>query len=147
MAAGQLHAVACTTDGRVFTWGKNQDGQLGHGDKHNRTTPSEVLFFRDNELFAEQCAAGGGHTAVIARNRDGQRWLYIFGRGRQGQVCFSKVLSGEFVSVCVQIGRADEVESVAAYRPTPVAVSYFNVNDRDIVDVSLGYNHSAAMVA
>ena len=36
------HCVAIAEDGRVFTWGRNENGQLGHGDKDDRAAPTEV---------------------------------------------------------------------------------------------------------
>lgn len=31
IATGSLHCVACSDDGDVFTWGDNDEGQLGDG--------------------------------------------------------------------------------------------------------------------
>ena len=32
LAAGRNHVMALSTKGRVYTWGKNEHGQCGHGD-------------------------------------------------------------------------------------------------------------------
>lgn len=32
IACGSGHTVVLTTDGEVFTWGRGDDGRLGHGD-------------------------------------------------------------------------------------------------------------------
>ena len=42
VACGGSHTVALTKKGEVFTWGKNNHGQLGHGDKENRIVPTKV---------------------------------------------------------------------------------------------------------
>jgi alpha-tubulin suppressor-like RCC1 family protein len=39
VAAGCNHSLALGWDGRVYSWGKNWDGQLGHGDKLDRPSP------------------------------------------------------------------------------------------------------------
>jgi hypothetical protein len=36
VAAGTLHSLTLTWDGRVYSWGKNYSGQLGHGDRRDR---------------------------------------------------------------------------------------------------------------
>jgi alpha-tubulin suppressor-like RCC1 family protein len=39
VAAGQKHSLALTWDGRVYSWGVNFSGQLGHGDRLVRSVP------------------------------------------------------------------------------------------------------------
>ena len=42
IAAGQHHSLALSSDGRVFSWGGNAEGQLGDGTTDQRTTPVAV---------------------------------------------------------------------------------------------------------
>ena len=42
VSAGPSHAVAISIKGDCFTWGSGADGRLGHGDDHNRASPSKV---------------------------------------------------------------------------------------------------------
>jgi alpha-tubulin suppressor-like RCC1 family protein len=42
--SSDIHALACSTDGTIWAWGANNDGQLGTGDHMNRPTPGKVLF-------------------------------------------------------------------------------------------------------
>jgi alpha-tubulin suppressor-like RCC1 family protein len=39
---GGNHTVGLTKEGQVFTWGDNCWGQLGHGDKKDRSVPTKV---------------------------------------------------------------------------------------------------------
>jgi hypothetical protein len=39
VAAGYFHSLALGWDGRVYSWGANSFGQLGHGDKLDRPSP------------------------------------------------------------------------------------------------------------
>ena len=39
VSAGADHSMARKSDGTVWTWGQNNDGQLGDGTKTNRATP------------------------------------------------------------------------------------------------------------
>ena len=41
--AGEDHSLAITADGAVFTWGKGEDGCLGHGeDLANQLLPKKI---------------------------------------------------------------------------------------------------------
>jgi len=130
MAAGQFHSICCTADGEVYTFGLNREGQLGHGDTQNRMIPTGIQRFNDDaNVKVMDVAAGGGHSACILENdKDKKSELYIFGRGRQGQ-----------------LGRANNVGSVAANRTTPVPVDYFDTVKCSIEQVVLGTNHSAVL--
>lgn len=129
IAAGRFHSIACTDDGKVYTWGLNREGQLGHGDTHNRTLPTLLMALQMEGRKVVDVAAGGGHSACIVKD-DGvdNPLLFIFGRGRQGQM-----------------GRANNVESVAVYRSLPVLVDFFEDLTCKVVQVVLGTNHSAAL--
>jgi uncharacterized repeat protein (TIGR02543 family) len=43
--AGQLHSLAITTTGSVYTWGLNEHGQLGYGTTTNRSSPTRRTSF------------------------------------------------------------------------------------------------------
>jgi hypothetical protein len=42
VAAGSRHSLAISWDGRVYSWGKNNHEQLGHGDRRARHAPGLV---------------------------------------------------------------------------------------------------------
>eukprot|EP01084_Bolivina_argentea_P179286 309818_1 len=129
IAAGQFHSICCDKNGNVYTFGLNREGQLGHGDTQNRTVPTQILSLMDPKLKVIDVAAGGGHSACIVNNLyDGKKHLFIFGRGRHGQ-----------------IGRANNVGSVAANRPEPVVVDFFDGLKCKIQQIVLGTNHSAVL--
>jgi len=44
VAAGYSHTCALTTEGRVFCWGQNNQGQLGDGTQTMRAAPVEVVW-------------------------------------------------------------------------------------------------------
>ena len=39
---GVSHTICITHDDKIYTWGDNEDGQLGLGDKKNRSEPSKI---------------------------------------------------------------------------------------------------------
>ena len=46
ISAGDWHNGAITHDGQLYTWGRGDCGQLGHGDDRNRWTPKRVEGYR-----------------------------------------------------------------------------------------------------
>ncbi|ETV70218.1 hypothetical protein H257_14248, partial [Aphanomyces astaci] len=67
IGAGEHHSIALTTDGAVFTWGRNDKGQLGHtssGDANSARVPTQVpglpsietIFTAYNATFAVEFA-------------------------------------------------------------------------------------------
>lgn len=63
-----LHDYVCvchTTDGRMYSWGDNQHGQLGLGDHEHKTvnTPTEISCLYG--LTPYQIAAGGYHSFML----------------------------------------------------------------------------------
>lgn len=122
VAAGEFHSFAITADGSVYSWGANRKGALGHGDTSDLGTPRLIEAPLKGRVVS--VAAGGGHTLLLTD----ANVLYAVGRGRQGQ-----------------LGRGDCVESVAAYRTTPVDVHV--VSDAGaIVSIAAGRDHCLAVV-
>ncbi|MFN0067703.1 MAG: RCC1 domain-containing protein [Limisphaerales bacterium] len=64
------HTVAIKADGTLWTWGRNDSGQLGYGTKMGRLTPV-VIRPQDRWLVV---AAGYEHTAAI--RADGSLWTW-----------------------------------------------------------------------
>ncbi|MEV5984906.1 Ig-like domain repeat protein [Streptomyces sp. NPDC052051] len=63
IAGGGYHSLALTSDGRVFGWGLNTEGELGDGTFTNRNTPVETLLPAGVEITA--IAAGGQHSLAV----------------------------------------------------------------------------------
>ena len=54
IVGGYNHYVALKGNGTVWTWGRNNYGQLGLGDTTNRTEPEEVKAERTSEKGTTQ---------------------------------------------------------------------------------------------
>ncbi|KAF0697007.1 Aste57867_12281 [Aphanomyces stellatus] len=119
VAAGDYHSAALTASGDVYTWGSGKDGQLGLGTNDDRNVPRKVSELDGIQIV--QVACGGGHTACVAA--DGTLW--VFGRGRSGQ-----------------LGRGDQLESIAAARNSPIQVKLPQQHARQ---VSCGSDHTMAL--
>nr|XP_043616610.1 protein RCC2 homolog [Erigeron canadensis] len=74
------HCVALGVDGRCYTWGRNEKGQLGHGDKIIYYSPTVVSALSEYKVVKAAC--GGGHTVVLTE--DGISWS--FGWNKHGQL-------------------------------------------------------------
>jgi alpha-tubulin suppressor-like RCC1 family protein len=69
VAAGVNHSLALTSDGYVWAWGGNTDGQIGDGSNTRRATP--VLLGLTNIIAI---AAGQSHS--VALQSDGTVWTW-----------------------------------------------------------------------
>lgn len=78
IAGGSNHSVALKTNGTLWTWGGNWNGQLGTSDAITRVTPSQVGMDSDWSLVA----SGGAHTLAIKNNGS----LWSWGLNNSGQL-------------------------------------------------------------
>jgi hypothetical protein len=70
--------VAVRTDGTLWTWGRNQYGQLGDGTTTDRTSPIQI----GSATTWQSVAAGDSHTVAV--RTDGTLWAW--GYNNNGQV-------------------------------------------------------------
>ena len=117
VSAGQSHSLAVGSDGNLYAWGNNQNGQLGDGTTTNQTA-STMATTPAGKRFV-QVAAGGSHS--MALDRDGTVWTW--GSNEKGQ-----------------LGRTPD-DSNSAGKPgqaaTPAGVTF--------IAVSAGADHSTAL--
>ncbi len=79
VAAGQNHTVAVKSDGTLWSWGENTEGQLGDGTNENRLVPTQEITKAE---FWETVAAGGDHTIALEENGS----LWSWGKNEFGQL-------------------------------------------------------------
>ena len=79
VSGGGQHTAAIKTDGTLWTWGRNNFGQLGDNTTTNRLTP--VTTFAGGTNW-KQVGGGGYFTAAI--KTDGTLWTW--GRNNSGQL-------------------------------------------------------------
>ncbi|MCN9240191.1 Ig-like domain repeat protein [Streptomyces sp. RY43-2] len=63
IAGGGYHSLALTSDGRIFGWGLNTEGELGDGTFTTRLTPVETLLPAGVQITA--IAGGGQHSLAL----------------------------------------------------------------------------------
>jgi alpha-tubulin suppressor-like RCC1 family protein len=75
------HSMAIKTNGTIWSWGKNQYGQLGLSDYTNRNTPTAI----GNESDWNSVVAGWDYTVALKNNRtiwtSGLNWYGTLGFG------------------------------------------------------------------
>ncbi|KAM1118159.1 hypothetical protein FF1_042424 [Malus domestica] len=74
------HCVALDVEGRCYTWGRNEKGQLGHGDRIQRDRPTVVSELSKYKVV--RASSGKNHTVVVTE--DGHS--FAFGWNKHGQL-------------------------------------------------------------
>jgi alpha-tubulin suppressor-like RCC1 family protein len=87
IAAGSEFAMVLGTDGSVWEWGDNSDGQVGDGTTLTRESPVEAI---GQGSGITQIAAGANHALAVLSNDTVEGW----GANQDGQ------LGGNFASAC-----------------------------------------------
>eukprot|EP00802_Teleaulax_amphioxeia_P010570 Tamp_10598.p1 GENE.Tamp_10598~~Tamp_10598.p1 ORF type:complete len:395 (+),score=-2.64 Tamp_10598:603-1787(+) len=81
VACGFHHTAALTDQGRVWTWGLGEEGQLGHGDRSCKLEPTLVEGPLQTVTIL-MTACGNGHTTAVTASGA----VYSWGRGSHGQL-------------------------------------------------------------
>jgi alpha-tubulin suppressor-like RCC1 family protein len=84
ISMGGSHSSALSSIGRVFTWGRNEEGQLGIGGKINRNVPIEInsLSNLQNEDKIISISMGGGYSAAVSLKGR----FFTWGKNNYGQL-------------------------------------------------------------
>jgi alpha-tubulin suppressor-like RCC1 family protein len=69
VAAGHWHSLALGWDGRVYSWGSNSHGQLGHGDTLTRLSPTLM-----EGLEGVRSIAASDHSLAVTQSGDVFGW-------------------------------------------------------------------------
>ncbi|XP_075228227.1 E3 ubiquitin-protein ligase HERC2 isoform X3 [Lycorma delicatula] len=67
IATGSLHCVACSEQGEVFTWGDNDEGQLGDGSTNAIQKPRLVVALQGKKITRVAC--GSAHTLAWSTDK------------------------------------------------------------------------------
>jgi len=74
------HTICITDDGKCYTFGRNELGQLGHGDKMNRGSPTLVKTLEN--VRVTKAVAGKSHTLFLTSG--GEVW--VCGSNKYGEL-------------------------------------------------------------
>jgi len=85
VSCGEYRTVLLSEDGRIWTFGENSSGQLGHGDIVNRNVPTEIQrgeYGLPEDVKIVDVSCGFHHTGLLSD--DGRIWT--FGNNYYGQL-------------------------------------------------------------
>ena len=106
VSAGGMFSCAVTEDGSLYTWGCNSEGQLGHGDRKDRSKPTKVGILESEPVFDVAC--GDEFMCVLAGDNGN---IYTWGNNACGQLGHGD-LDSRLVPTRVQ--HINPVRSIAA---------------------------------
>ncbi|KAF7140911.1 hypothetical protein RHSIM_Rhsim06G0182900 [Rhododendron simsii] len=118
ISAGHYHSLAVTSQGDVWAWGRNIEGQLGRGLLAPRESWNEPKRVKGLDQVRVRAAFASGVIST-AIGDDGSLW--VWGKSKRGQLGL-----GEGITECVS---PSKVEALSG---------------EEIVKVSLGWGHALA---
>jgi len=162
---GREHVVALASGGEVYTWGSNQEGQLGVGGTSNRSVPTRVTVPCPGAEVVT--AVETGHNSTLALCSGGGVWtwgLNADGQLGNGTTTLSRtpvavtglsdavaIAAGRDMSYAVRAGGSlvawgdnafgELGDGTLTDRSTPVAVSGLS----NVTGIAAGRNHGLAL--
>jgi uncharacterized repeat protein (TIGR02543 family) len=90
VSGGSGYSHALTTNGRVYSWGSNYNGQLGDGTDLTRISPTLIAFtgLQAGETIEKVSGGNGLHSLVVTTNGR----IYAWGRNAEGQLVAPLIL-------------------------------------------------------
>ncbi len=82
VACGGFHSGAITESGDVYTWGGGEHGQLGHGEKVNKTVPTLITSRELKSKVVVSITCGWSHSVALT----GCGKVYTWGNGDHGKL-------------------------------------------------------------
>ncbi len=119
IAAGKSHAAALTKRGDLYTWGQNNSGELGLGDRQDRSIPTKVILpilVEEEGSTISHISLGKCSTAVL---RNGK--VYTWGDNMYGTL---GRLTSDSWSTCPALIDIAPVEYLSLCNEYGVAVCY-----------------------
>lgn len=97
------HHMCAISQGKLYSWGKGVDGQLGTGKQTNCAIPTIIQSFG---VDVEEVSCGLNHTLVKTTNKK----CYAFGNGIYGQLGIGSN-KNSLVPVQVKIDSVNEISA------------------------------------
>lgn len=115
VSLGIHHAIALTSNGLLFSWGRGINGQLGHGEIPNEDSPKLIKALAQKRIVDITC--GENHTLAVTENRE----IYSWGAGQFGQLGHGDLLRQSLPNKIVTL-ESHKIVQVSAGRRHSVAL-------------------------
>ena len=140
VSAGTYHSLALGSDGNVYAWGYNSEGQLGDGTTSDRNAPVRVKT-PDRKTYPDlpadftylQVSAGGSHSLAVGS--DGN--VYAWGYNYYGQLGDGTTGGNRYTPVRVKTPDRN------TYPDLPADFTYLQVSAGSIHSLALGSDGNA----
>jgi alpha-tubulin suppressor-like RCC1 family protein len=137
ISAGTTHSLALKSDGSVYAWGSNENGQLGDGTIANKCVP--VLI--SGHLF---CAISAGSNISLALKTDGSAWAWgrntcgALGDGTTVNKCVPTAVFGGRIFCAISTG-ASHSFAISCHWLSPSTLSYPSNYVLPLISTSVSY--------
>jgi uncharacterized repeat protein (TIGR02543 family) len=122
---GFSHTMVLTSKGRLFTWGNNNNGQLGDGTVNNTVTPKEITSSFNLQNDERIVKISSANLSSIALSSNGR--VFTWGNNAKGQLANGSNLSSK--------------------SPVDVTASFGFSQNENVVSVSLGSQHAGLVTS
>ncbi|XP_041350104.1 uncharacterized protein LOC121369224 isoform X2 [Gigantopelta aegis] len=122
VASGSLHCILLTTEGEVYTWGHNMDGQLGTGTKQEEKQPKMLTKINDRHIVMVK--SGGEFNVAMDTNNQ----ILVWGKNDMGQLGMQLPENSESSRQKLHSHRRHRIDP-AQEALTPVVLRGIPVND------------------
>ena len=112
VAAGYTYTVALKSDGTVYAWGQNGNGQLGDDTQINRLVPVQVLGVGGTGYLAGITAISAGQYHTVALKSDGT--VYAWGLNGNGQLGDDSTTESHVPVQVKGVGGSDYLTGIAS---------------------------------
>eukprot|EP00002_Diphylleia_rotans_P035625 TRINITY_DN7792_c0_g1_i4.p1 TRINITY_DN7792_c0_g1~~TRINITY_DN7792_c0_g1_i4.p1 ORF type:complete len:806 (+),score=138.54 TRINITY_DN7792_c0_g1_i4:79-2496(+) len=138
IAAGWKHACAVIDDGKLYTWGANEAGQLGTCDRLIRRTPTQVYALSGEVI--KDASAGWRHTVALTD----LGYVYTWGACERGQ-CGLRVDEFQAIDAATHPDAAASAPSTSS-QSIPVSKCFFApqlaLKAPAMASIATGYEHT-----
>ena len=140
VAAGYYHSLAVRSDGTVWAWGYNPDGELGNNTTTDSSLPVQVVGPTGTSYLTGVVAVAAGYDYSLALKGDGTVWAW--GGNEDGQLGNNSTTSS---SVPVQV--EDPTGSSYLTAVAAIAAGYYHclALESDGTVWSWGYNEDGEL--
>ena len=68
VCSNNRHVLAITKSGKVYSWGYNASGELGHGTTSPNVNSNATVISKLDQFRVKQVACGSGHSVALTRD-------------------------------------------------------------------------------